>query len=96
LSGANGRLHAFELRLSSVMSRRLERMRTRFASSARTLDAVSPLATLDRGYAIVTNATGHVVTDAAHLAPGDEIEARLSRGRVTAVVRATPDPSKDP
>ena len=34
----------------------------------RTLNAVSPLATLERGYAIVTDAGSHVVTDAAVLA----------------------------
>jgi len=89
LSAASGRLHALELRLGNLAHRRLEKTRARLAAAARTLDAVSPLATLDRGYAIVTNATGHVVTAASQLAPGDEIEARLSQGRVTAIVRAT-------
>jgi exodeoxyribonuclease VII large subunit len=95
LSATRGRLHALELRVASLMHRRLEKTRTRFATVARTLDAVSPLATLDRGYSIVTNASGHVVTDASQLAPGDEIEARLSQGRVSAVVRATRNASDD-
>lgn len=52
----------------------------------RTLNAVSPLATLERGYAIVTDAGLHVVTDAAVLAPGAQIEARVARGSVRATV----------
>jgi exodeoxyribonuclease VII large subunit len=51
-----------------------------------TLHAVSPLATLDRGYAIVADAAGHVVTEATALKPGAEIEARLARGSVRATV----------
>jgi exodeoxyribonuclease VII large subunit len=99
LSAANGRLHSLELRLNNLMHRRLEKTRARFAAVARTLDAVSPLATLERGYAIVTNAAGHVVTDASELAPEDTIEARLSQGRVTAIVsttRATRREDSDP
>ncbi len=52
----------------------------------RTLNAVSPLATLERGYAIVADARGHVLVDAAALAPGDPVHARLARGRFTAKV----------
>ncbi len=56
---------------------------------------MSPLATLDRGYAIVADAAGKVVLDAAALRPGDRISARLARGRIAAevlsVVRDEPD-----
>jgi exodeoxyribonuclease VII large subunit len=45
---------------------------------------VSPLATLDRGYAIVTDAGGTVLQDAALVQPGDRITARLAHGRVAA------------
>jgi exodeoxyribonuclease VII large subunit len=47
---------------------------------------VSPLATLQRGYAIVTDATGTVITDAQTVRSGDIIEAKLARGSVRAVV----------
>ena len=63
----------------------------------RTLHAVSPLATLERGYAIVTDAAGTVVTTPPALAPGARIEARLARGRciatVTGVVAAATGPA---
>jgi exodeoxyribonuclease VII large subunit len=53
----------------------------------RTLDAVSPLATLRRGFAIVTRAAdGAVITDAATVRIEDEIEARLASGRLRARV----------
>lgn len=62
--------------------------RSRFDLAARTLHAVSPLATLDRGYAIVTDTGGHVLLDASTVAPGDLIEARLAHGRIRAAVVA--------
>ncbi len=54
----------------------------------RTLNAVSPLATLQRGYAIVSAADGEILRDAADAKPGTLIEARLARGRVRARIEA--------
>jgi exodeoxyribonuclease VII large subunit len=73
-------------RLPVAMQRRLQTARERIEHAMRTLNAVSPLATLERGYAIVTDPDRHVVTDASALAPGAQIEARLARGSVRAVV----------
>ncbi|AUG79469.1 exodeoxyribonuclease VII large subunit [Kitasatospora sp. MMS16-BH015] len=42
--------------------------------------ALSPLATLERGYAVLQNADGHVVTDPATVAPGDRLHARVAEG----------------
>ena len=54
---------------------------------ARGLNSVSPLATLDRGYAIVTDSkTGQIVSDASKLKTGDSISARLAAGSVDATV----------
>jgi exodeoxyribonuclease VII large subunit len=63
--------------------------KSRFELAGRTLHAVSPLATLDRGYAIVADAAGKVVQDASSLTPGDRVEARLARGRFSATVTGT-------
>ena len=49
------------------------------------LTALSPQSTLDRGYAVVQTADGHVLADASDVAPGDELTLTLRRGRVTAV-----------
>ena len=52
----------------------------------RALHAVSPLATLDRGYAIVLDSDGKAMTDVSGTKPGDEIRARLSKGELVASV----------
>jgi exodeoxyribonuclease VII large subunit len=52
---------------------------------------VSPLATLQRGYAIVTDSSNHVVTDASTLANGELVDARLAKGVVRARVEKSGD-----
>lgn len=58
--------------------------RERLLPLVRTLNAVSPLATLERGYAIVTNERGEILRDAANVAPGTMVEVRLAKGRFRA------------
>ena len=48
--------------------------------------ALSPQATLDRGYAVVLRADGAVLRDAADASPGDELRVRLASGELPAVV----------
>jgi exodeoxyribonuclease VII large subunit len=50
--------------------------------------ALSPAATLRRGYAIVQRAEGTVVRSAAQVAPGEQITIRLAEDQLTAVVEA--------
>lgn len=64
--------------------------RERLLPLVRTLNAVSPLATLDRGYAIVSLEGGAILRDPAAAPAGTRIEARLADGRLLATVR---DPS---
>ena len=81
------RLEAVNRRLPAAIARSIQHARTRCERSMRTLHAVSPLATLDRGYAIVTDAvTGRVLTDAAAVRAGVQIDARLARGSIRATV----------
>ena len=57
------------------------------------LDTLSPLATLQRGYAIVSSeGDEHIVTSSQDLQPGDRIRARLKRGAVIAEIRAVEIP----
>lgn len=88
LTAAQGRLTTLHAQLNASVRRRLESWRSRFGIAARTLDAVSPLATLQRGYAIVTDATGAVVTSAGEVRVGDSVRARLSRGSLLARVES--------
>jgi exodeoxyribonuclease VII large subunit len=50
------------------------------------LEALSPLAILDRGYALVFDSAGVLLKDADRVKAGDEISARLAKGMLTATV----------
>jgi exodeoxyribonuclease VII large subunit len=51
------------------------------------LETLSPLAILERGYALVFDASGKLLKDALRTRAGDEISARLARGTLTATVK---------
>jgi exodeoxyribonuclease VII large subunit len=76
-------------RLRAAGLRQLNRARERLAPLVRTLNAVSPLATLDRGYAIVSLEGGAILRDAKDATAGTIIEARLSQGRIRAKVEGS-------
>jgi exodeoxyribonuclease VII large subunit len=62
------------------MALRLAREAVRLTALGRALNAVSPLATLQRGYAIVLDADGRSVRSAAALAQGQHVAVRLVDG----------------
>jgi len=72
--------------LAAATRARLLASRAGLERRAASLEALSPLAILNRGYALVFDANGQLVSDAGRLAAGDEISARLARGRVRARV----------
>ncbi|MGB0099822.1 MAG: exodeoxyribonuclease VII large subunit, partial [Nocardioides sp.] len=51
--------------------------------------ALSPLATLQRGYAVLQDADGHVVTSVAGVAERQQISVRVADGRVHATTTST-------
>ena len=79
------------LRLRSQMRRTLAMTKQRFDATAHALAAVSPDATLERGYAIVTRAGGDIVRNAAELESGEVLGVRVARGDFNAVVASEPD-----
>jgi exodeoxyribonuclease VII large subunit len=82
-----GHRHALlDARLRASLPARLAALAQRHALAGRTLHAVSPLATLERGYAIVLREDGELLRDTADAPVGTRIEARLSRGRLRATV----------
>ena len=54
------------------------------------LIALSPAATLQRGYAVVSTMDGHVIRDPAVLSAGDVLSVRVSEGDFTVVVEDLP------
>jgi exodeoxyribonuclease VII large subunit len=81
-------------RLERQTMQRFARAREQLAAQASRLRALSPRATLSRGYAIVASAgDGHVLHDAASVAPGRGLLIQLHRGRLTSTVDAVePEP----
>ena len=73
-------------RLERAVGARLALAAGRFSTASRTLHAVSPLATLDRGFAVVTRPDGTLVSDSKSVSVGEEITARLAHGRLQARV----------
>ena len=74
-------------RLCGGMKRRLELADSRLRQFMQTLHVLSPLATLERGYAIVRYPDhGSIVTDAGKIKPGERVQARLARGHLDCLV----------
>ncbi|MDH4049129.1 MAG: exodeoxyribonuclease VII large subunit [Gammaproteobacteria bacterium] len=81
------RLANNQQRLSTAAAKVVDQSAHRLKLAARGLHTVSPLATLDRGYAIVTDRkSGRILSNAASVAVGDAIEARLATGSIAATV----------
>lgn len=75
-----------ESRLESGMRRSLQRRDEQLRSLTGRLDALSPLATVARGYAIVSDDHNTIIRNAATLAPGEGIRVRLQHGSFRAIV----------
>ena len=75
------KLAVLRQRLLSAGQGGLHKRRLRFAQTVATLDAISPLRVLARGYAVATKGKrGAVVTDAAALQAGDTLHIRFAKG----------------
>uniref|UniRef100_UPI0028D3C638 exodeoxyribonuclease VII large subunit n=1 Tax=uncultured Stenotrophomonas sp. TaxID=165438 RepID=UPI0028D3C638 len=74
-------------RVDAAMARQLQRDTLRLRALARSMEAVSPLATVARGYAILTREEdGRLVRSPLDVAPGDALKARVQDGVIDVVV----------
>ena len=81
------RLDELEGRLQFALQARLRRDEARLQSLGRALQAVSPLATLERGFAVVTRSRdGELITSAAQVTVDERIDVRLASGALQASV----------
>ncbi len=81
------RTAACAARLEGALRQRLVAAGSRLDLAMRALHAISPLATLERGFAIITRAAdGALIRSQRELSVGVAIEARLADGIVTALV----------
>lgn len=83
-----GRLRNVQQRLTTAGRRSISDLKHRLQLAMRSLHSISPLATLERGYAVVLDAdSGKALTDVSSVKAGSEIRARLHSGELLATVK---------
>ncbi len=86
LSGVRKEIDTGTSALVSVMRNVLLQNRVRSERLQTALRSLSPLAILERGYALVFDSQGHLLKDVSGLNLGNEISARLAHGEIHATV----------
>lgn len=90
LDALKQRLLRVQPRAEAAMARQLQRDTLRLRALARSMEAVSPLATVARGYAILTREQdGRLVRSPLDVSPGDTLKARVQDGVIDVVVKHT-------
>jgi exodeoxyribonuclease VII large subunit len=73
--------------LRDEMDSRLEKQATELTNKRNLLRSLSPQSTLDRGYAVVRDASGQVITDPKAVSSGLELEVTLAKGEIKATAK---------
>ena len=74
---------------NAAMDLSVQEARRRLAVSAASLDALSPLAVLQRGFALAQDESGRLILDAAAVSVGDRVRLRLAHGQLQCRVEET-------
>ena len=88
LANARSRFDAASSACGAAMDLKLLEGRERLGLAAASLDALSPLGVLQRGYAIAQDASGKPLRDAASVTTGDAVSVRLAKGRLNTRVES--------
>lgn len=91
LSGVRRELESWTAALVAVMRNVLLQHRVRSERLQTALESLSPVAILERGYALVFDAEGKLLKSAAGVKLGDEVSARLAHGQIKATVTGKED-----
>lgn len=87
ISALQHRLSLDQQHLINAMSALINKQRSKLANTAGKLDGISPLATLNRGYAIASTPDHSLLHDATQVKPGNVIEVRLAKGSLECEVK---------
>ncbi|HMH45114.1 MAG TPA: exodeoxyribonuclease VII large subunit, partial [Pyrinomonadaceae bacterium] len=82
LTAARERFGSLRKSHEAAMMARIDNAKRQLALRASSLDAMSPLKVLERGYAIAHDEQGRVIREAATMSVGDELRLRLWKGSV--------------
>lgn len=85
ISQAKEHINRCELQLRQSVLLQLHQAKQRFNSLLMTLNVVSPLATLERGYAIATH-KNKIIFDSSKVKFGDELKLQLAKGQLLCIV----------
>ncbi len=89
------RLDELSLRIEQAIDRQLIDRRHRLATQAATLEALSPIRTLHRGYSICRKLkNGRIVREASDISIGETLETQLGNARFESVVSRVESASK--
>jgi len=89
VKAARARFDSLATSNDAAMFGRLNAAKQKFGMAAASLDAMSPLKVLERGYAIAQDERGSVVRDSSNVAAGDELRVRLWKGALDCRVEKT-------
>ena len=96
LAHAREHLVDFRSRLDLSLERLLQSSAARLGALDARLNSLSPLAVLDRGYAIVLSANGSLIRSTRQLSLGDRLTTRLADGSFSSLVESTEKQSSAP
>ena len=88
----SARLESLQQRINQAVSRRIERKRHQLAVTASKLDMLSPLSVLGRGYALVKDEQGHLISQASTLSLDQNVIVRFEDGEARCRVIENPKP----
>jgi len=84
---AQTRIQQLEFRLAQAVQSRMSQTRERFGTAITHLEAVSPLATLSRGYSVTTASDGKVLKQTAQVQKGEMLTTRVNDGWLESEVK---------
>jgi exodeoxyribonuclease VII large subunit len=87
ISNLKEKLDSIAYQIRSNIMRRIDRESDRVRHMQSTLAALSPEATLSRGFSITRNSSGKVITSGQEVSDGDRIETQLAEGSISSVVQ---------
>lgn len=89
LGACNRELSNLHERLIRAITQKQKSKQQALALCGAKLNAVSPLNTLERGYSVIFDPKGHVISNANNVKSGDAIEIKLAHGSLEALVQKT-------